>query len=370
MKKFLCLLLLTLFLTPPITGALFALPTVEGDSARILLVNPGQGDIEDMIRMIDTRVVPIEHPLLIAVYGAQVERNGAAIRSRLEERALPWLRFEIVEGTLTPENLYGENPCTEAYRRLFRQSDAALFYGGADIPPAVYGQKTDLITAIATPERHYFELSFLFHLLGGRQNPAFIPLLEEKPDYVVRAFCLGMQTMNVAAGGTMYQDIPSEIYKLRYVEDYLALDEEKQHDNYWSRLYPHGNFFWCHFQPIRFVPKSPFVREMGLRLEDRPLVCSSHHQAVKKLGRDLQAAATSIDRKVVEALTHKRFRNVLGVQFHPENGGIYEAEGNGQQSSPADSALVTLHDYLKARGSLEFHLKFWRHFTAQLRPAR
>ncbi|HOC89649.1 MAG TPA: gamma-glutamyl-gamma-aminobutyrate hydrolase family protein [bacterium] len=369
MNKFAIRLLITVALILTATGRPGAHPAVAADSVRILLVNPGRGDIEDMIRMVETRVVPLDHPLLIAVYGAQVERSGAAIRDHLGEQRPAWLRFEIIAGELTPENLYRENPCTPDFRRLLRESDAALFYGGADIPPAVYGQKTGLLTAIVTPERHFFELSFLFHLLGGRQNPGFTPLLKEKPDYVIRAFCLGMQTMNVAAGGTMVQDIASEIYKLRFVEDYLALDESKRHDNYWSRLFPHDNFFWCHFQPIRFKPESPFVREMGMGREEYPLVCSSHHQAVKKLGRDLQAAAVSLDGKVVEALTHQRYRNLLGVQFHPENGAIYAAEGNGHKVSPADTVLVTMHDYLKARGSLEFHLKFWRHFAAALQPA-
>ncbi len=369
MKKSISLLLLAALLFLPAFSPLRTQESAETGSTRILLVNPGRGDIEDMIRMIETRVVAVEHPLLFAVYGAQVERSGAAIRDHFAERGPSWLRFEIIEGALTPENLYRENPCSDSFRRLFRASAGALFYGGADIPPAVYGQKTDLLTVIATPERHYFELSFLFHLIGGRQNPDFTPLLEEKPEYVIRAFCLGMQTMNVAAGGTMIQDIPSEIYKLYYVEDYLALANDKQHDNSWSRLYPHDNFFWCHFQPIRFEAESPFVREMGMSSQERPLVCSSHHQAVKKLGRNLQVAATSLDRKVVEALTHKRYRNLLGVQFHPENGAIYAPEGSGHKTTPADTVLVTMHDYLKSRGSLEFHLKFWRHFAAQLQPA-
>jgi len=368
MRKVLSLLLHAALLLLAAFTPLRALAPAGTDSTCILLVNPGRGDIEDMIRMIETRVVPIEHPLLIAVYGAQVERSGAAIRSHLAEQSPAWLRFEIVEGELTPDNLYRENPCSPAFRRLFTESAGALFYGGADIPPAVYGQKTDLLTVIATPERHYFELSFLFHLIGGRQSPAYTPLLEEKRDYVIRAFCLGMQTMNVAAGGTMVQDIPSEIYRLRFVEDYLALESAKQHDNYWSKLHPHDNFFWCHFQPIRFEAESPFVGEMGLGREEHPLVCSSHHQAVKKLGRGLQVAATSLDRKVVEALTHKRYRNLLGVQFHPENGAIYAPEGDSHKTAPADTALVTMHDYLKAHGSLEFHLKFWRHFAAQLQP--
>ncbi len=307
---------------------------------------------------------------MIAVYGAAVERNWSAIKDAVVEKKIPFVRVEVVEGRLEPGKLFQQNPCTDSFRRLFENSDAALFYGGADLPPVTYGQKTSLLTGIYSPDRHYFELSFLFHLLGGSQNPGVRPFLDEKPDYAVRAFCLGMQTMNVATGGTMYQDIPSEIYKLRYVEDYIALEEGKRHDNYWSKLEPHENLFWCHFQPIRFAPAGFFVREMKLGAQEHPRVCSSHHQAVKKLGRGLQIAATSLDGKVVEALTHARFRNVLGVQFHPEPYAIYHEIGSGSKLTPADTVLVTLHEYLKQMGSLDFHQKFWRQFSSLLTGGR
>lgn len=339
--------------------------TLSSDTTRILLINPTEGDLEDMIVMVETGIAPVARPGLIAVYGTAVERDGAAIQERFASRQLAWLRFELVAGTLTPDNLFGENPCSEAFRRLFNASDAALFYGGADLPPVLYGSRTDLLTGILSPQRHYFELSLLFHLLGGDQNPAFTPLLAEKPDYVIRAFCLGMQSMNVATGGTMYQDIPNSIYKLRYVEEYLALDDGKRHDNYWYKLAPAENLFWCHFQPIRLRPDGWFVRTLGRSAAETPVVCSSHHQAVHRLGRHMAVAATSLDGKVVEALVHTQFKNVLGVQFHPENLAIYRDEGLHKET-PADTLLTTMHAEIKARGSLDFHLAFWRQFGAAL----
>ncbi|HNW59594.1 MAG TPA: gamma-glutamyl-gamma-aminobutyrate hydrolase family protein [bacterium] len=358
--------ILLLFISLPVLAGGTAAVT---DSARILLINPSQGDLDSMIRMIESGTIPLARPLLTAVYGAQVERPVESIRDRIAARGLPWVQVEVIAGDLEPETLFGENPCTPAFRRLFARSDAALFFGGDDLPAACYGRETSLLTFLDAPQRHYFELSFLFHLLGGSQNPAFTPLLEARPGYVVRGFCLGMQTMNVAAGGTMIQDIPSEIYKLRSIEAYIALPEGQRHDNYWPRLDPHGNYFWCHFQPIRFVAKGFFTRELRRGRDEHPAVCSSHHQAVGKLGRDLEVAATSLDGKVVEALTHQRYKNVLGVQFHPEPGAIYEEEGGGHTTSPADTALVTLHEQIRRQGSLEFHLAFWRQFAALLQPA-
>lgn len=365
MKRVLFVAVLLCVSLPALAGGMMA----AGDSARILMINPGQADLESVIRMVESGVIPLARPALTAVYGAQVERSVEAIQARIGERVLPWVHFEIVAGELTPANLFGENPCSEAFRRLLQESDAALFFGGDDLPPACYGQKSSLLTFLEAPQRHYFELSFLFHLLGGSQNPAFRPLLETRPDYIIRGFCLGMQTLNVAAGGTMVQDIPSEIYKLQYIEEYLALPEAKRHDNYWSRMDPHGDYFWCHFQPLRFVPGGFFTSVLQQEAEAHPLVCSSHHQAVGKLGRDLLVAATSLDGKVVEALTHKRYRNVLGVQFHPEQSAIYESEGAGHHLTPADTARVTMHAWLEQHDSIDFHLAFWRQFAGLLHAA-
>jgi putative glutamine amidotransferase len=334
--------------------------------ARILLINPSQRDLEDMVSLVKTGIIRLEHPELIAVYGAMVERPWALIKSHMEKQDLAFVRFEIVPGELLPATLYQTNGCSESFRRLFRHSEAALFFGGADLPPETYGQKTSLLTVISSPQRHYFELSFLFHLLGGDQDRDFEPLLNEKPDYVIRGFCLGMQSMNVATGGTMIQDIPSEIYQLGFVEDYLHLADSLRHDNYWPMLMPQENIFSYHFQPIRFSAGGFFITELEQRPQDRPFVCSSHHQAVDRLGKGLQVAATSLDGRVVEALTHRRFANVLGVQFHPEPFAIYQNTGRGSKITPQDTSTTTLHDYLAAKGSLEFHYAFWSCFSRLL----
>jgi putative glutamine amidotransferase len=220
-----------------------------------------------------------------------------------------------------------------------------------------------LLTAIRTPNRHYFELSFLFHLLGGNQDPNYKSLLEQNPDYVVYGFCLGMQSINVATGGTMYQDIPSEVYGLTYVEDVLEMHSDAKHRNYWNNLAPRENLMWCNFHKIKFIPGSIFTEKMDVTEDFNPFVCSSHHQAVKDIGRDLFVAARSMDGKIVEALTHKRYENVLGVQFHPEAFSIYSAKAEKYKRNPSDSVLISENDFLKQDSSLDFHRTFWSYFS-------
>jgi putative glutamine amidotransferase len=94
-----------------------------------------------------------------------------------------------------------------------------------------------------------------------------------------------------------------------------------------------------------------------------PLVHSYHHQALEKLGKNFVVVATSIDGKIVEAIRHNTFPNVLGVQFHPENYQLYQAGEKNYKFSPADSVHRSAYEILEKYNSLEFHKSYWRHFS-------
>ncbi len=364
MKKRLLVFLALTCLVADLTSCHRSMVAAPPAGVRILLVDPSPSDIDGMVKKIQQRIITIDRPVLVAVYHEDTERNPQGIAKMLESiEPPPLVEVETLSGALEAGNLFQRNGCSDAFYRLFKNSEAAIFFGGDDIPPVAYGQKTSLLTGISTPMRHYFELSFLFHLLGGSQNSDFKPFMEEKPEFMVYGFCLGMQTMNAATGGTLYQDIPSEVYHLRYVEEVLEQESAARHRNYHHQLDPRADLFWCQLHPIRFIPDGWFVDKMKRAAQEQPLICSSHHQAVKDLGRDLVIAATSLDGRVVEAITHARYPNVLGVQFHPEAFAIYDSTGARRRLSPADSAAVTLHDYLKEKNSLAFHQAFWRTFS-------
>jgi putative glutamine amidotransferase len=105
-----------------------------------------------------------------------------------------------IESNLTPGQLYQQNECSPAFMKLFEASKGVIFFGGPDIPPAIYGEPTSTMTVITDPHRHYMEISFLFHLLGGNQDTLFVPLLARNPGYCILGICLGMQSINVARG--------------------------------------------------------------------------------------------------------------------------------------------------------------------------
>jgi len=204
------------------------------------------------------------------------------------------------------------------------------------------------------------EVSFLFHLLGGSQNLDFIPLLEMNPDYTIYGICLGMQTMNVATGGTMIQDIPSEVYDLKTVEEVLNSNNNTQHRNYNNNLVNDSTLFSGNFHEIKINNTKPLINKYN----SNPLVYSNHHQAVKSLGKDLKIIATSADGKIIEAIAHEKYPNVLGIQFHPEGTYLHNQEIK-YRINPSDE-LKSGKQILLDSYSYDFHLEFWRTFAEKM----
>jgi gamma-glutamyl-gamma-aminobutyrate hydrolase PuuD len=151
--------------------------------------------------------------------------------------------------------------------------DGLVLIGGDDIPPAAYGQEPHETVVPLAPERYEFERKLIARWLESGK-----PLL---------GICLGMQFTNVVAGGTMVQDIPSQIG--------TAVNHRAYHK-------------------VRIEPGSLLARLLDAQ---EVSVLSNHHQAVDDLGKNLRVVARSED-GVVEALERTDGRFGLFVQWHPE----------------------------------------------------
>ncbi len=159
--------------------------------------------------------------------------------------------------------------------------DGLILQGGADIDPRIYGeQPTDLVGPVDAL-RDQFELALL---------RAFVEA--GKP---VFGICRGMQLINVAFGGTLYQDLHADGATS---EQHVLPDKYDEHEHA-LRI---GTGTW-------FASLYPGV-ETGR-------VNSIHHQAVKALGRDLVAEAWSQD-GIIEAICSQGEGFIAGVQWHPE----------------------------------------------------
>ncbi|MBN2246909.1 MAG: gamma-glutamyl-gamma-aminobutyrate hydrolase family protein, partial [Candidatus Aminicenantes bacterium] len=270
------------------------------------------------------------------------------------------------KGDINQDELFRNNLLTSEFAKIFKKSDGIIFFGGADIPPYIYGEKTDLLTSIDTPYRSMYELSFIFHLLGGFQNQEFTPFLDSSPNYPILGICLGAQSLNTATGGTLIQDIWKDIYGQEYLEDIINMPESIWHTNPHARLHPEKDFFPYKMHPIKLDPKGKFVREFGFKAEDTPYILSAHHQAADRIGLGFFPMACSLDEKVVEAIEHERFPYVLGVQFHPEFPLLYD-ETSRYIFTPEDTEKTNIFALLKENPpSYAFHQKIWEWFSTAI----
>jgi putative glutamine amidotransferase len=308
--------------------------------------------------------------LATGIYHEKQLTDFKKIQDFIETNKISWIKFQKISGDLNPDQIFQKNPQTSDFKRIFRESDGIVFFGGPDIPPSIYAKKTGLLTEIRTPFRHYLELSFVFHLFGGNQNKQFKPLLDESPFLPVLGLCLGCQTLNVGTGGTLIQDIWSDVYGKKYVEDVIAMPPDTWHSNPLVRLHPEKRPFPLNLHPIKLMEEGKFVRVFGFKSDETPLVLSSHHQMADMLGKGWKIIATSLDGKVVEAIEHIKFPTALGVQFHPEYllNILHEKRSEVLKSDQfMDDSFKRLRN---TPPSIPFNQKIWIWFSEKMKAYR
>ena len=339
--------------------------TARDGNVRLVIFNPETFNIRALATLRKNGVIDIPNLTIVGVYHEKQTGNFAESRKYVEENKLDWFKFQAISAEISEPVLFKKNACTPEFEQIVKKADGVIFFGGPDIPPSVFGEKTLLLTDITDPYRHFLETSAVFHFLGGSQDDKFKPLLEGRPGFPVLGICLGFQTLNVGTGGTLVQDIWTEVYGKTTVEDVIALGPEQWHNNPYRILFPLDKLYGYNFHSLQLGDNGLFVKVMGFKTSDHPRILSSHHQALEKMGKDLVAIASSRDGRIVEAVEHKRFPNVLGIQFHPEHPLLFDPEPR-QRQKPGDAPTSFLAILEGTPPSVEFNKGIWRWFAGRL----
>jgi putative glutamine amidotransferase len=324
----------------------------------VLIFNPTVENIQTITYLVQENILPLKSVWFMGIYHEEERYDYIQSAAYLERHPeTPFTLFPVV-ADFSQEELFGVHAGTAVFRELFNTSSGAIFPGGPDLPPETYNEPMHLQTRVTDPWRHYLELSFVFHLLGGSQNPQFRAFLEDRPGYGILGICLGMQTLNVGSGGTLIQDIPWELYGQTTREEIVSADPRTVHRNY-TYDQPLDSIYLTsyHVHPISVPKHSPLFRFVAAGGNQDPLVLSSHHQSIERLGKGLQVAAYSEDGRIIEAIAHTSYPSVLGVQFHPEKEYIFNAETVHHVN--ADST-INFNRYLSDKKSTTFHREFWK----------
>jgi putative glutamine amidotransferase len=166
-------------------------------------------------------------------------------------------------------------------RTLLNGLQGLLLTGsGPDLPPHLYGERRRYDFSVVSRQRYAFELD-IARMAADQKLPVF-------------GICGGMQAINVAFGGTLVQDIASQV----------------------SAPLPHRSSLpatrVCH--AVHVSAKSLLRR---ITRKETIRVNSSHHQSVKQVAPRLIASAVAAD-GVIEAIESSAHPFFLGVQWHPE----------------------------------------------------
>jgi putative glutamine amidotransferase len=160
--------------------------------------------------------------------------------------------------------------------------DGLLLQGGADMSPKSYGETPINPMWSGDEVRDAYEIE-LFHEFVTQGKPVF-------------GICRGHQVINVALGGSLYQDIATQVPEMGSHRDEAKYDK--------------------HFHDVRILPNT--WRSKIYPQVQVARINTIHHQAVRRLGEGLVVEAMSEPDGIVEAIRWEGHSFVVGVQWHPE----------------------------------------------------
>ena len=202
----------------------------------------------------------------------------------LEQSVAHWLMGRDALVFMIPSHRSGDE-LTRNHMQVanyVQRLDGLVLQGGSDVAPATYGETPLREEWAGDRVRDLYELE-LFHAFLAAQKP-------------VLGICRGAQLINVAFGGTLYQDIATQLPN--------------------SLLHRDGVKYDRNFHAVRIERECRLARLYPGR--SRATINTIHHQAIKALGQDLVVEARSEPDNIVEAIRWHGPSYVFGVQWHPE----------------------------------------------------
>lgn len=257
--------------------ALLAFGSIAGVQAQRKRVSPYSAQLTEHYNHVDSKQAAlVANKPLIGIslgYGTKNSVNSVYVESVLRNGGVPYL-LPVTDDV-------------ELLRQIMAELDGIILTGGEDITPFFYGEEKHPKLEDLNSKRDLYDLT-LFKLATDRNVP-------------VLGICRGLQLINVAMGGTLYQDIPTEHPS---EVNHRPGHSEVAHD-------------------VNLVSGSVVSELMG---QSRIQVNSKHHQGIEKLAPGLKVTGWSPD-SIPEIVEAYPIRSIMAVQFHPED---FAGKGDAQ----------------------------------------
>lgn len=333
----------------------------------LVITHPTASLVQHYVTLVRSHTLSVDNLRIVGIYHEAETEDYAAARAYLAREKVDFISLRAVHCRLEAGDVFKNNGCRAEFADILEHSSAMVFNGGADIQPSLYGQPQLMSTTVETPRRHLFEVALLVQLLGSSRAKDVQPLLLTHHDYPILGICVGMQTMNVAAGGTLLQDIPTQLYQQNTVEAALAASPATWHRNHSHELGADESVSQGVMHPLHLLPNAPpFMLEACARGSHEPQVLCVHHQAVDKLAPGYVVYGTSDDGKIVEAIGRLDFPNVIGVQFHPERAPMWDPK-EPAMLTPTSKEFNFIYGTLQRDAySKAFNTAIWRWLGQQI----
>ena len=262
-------------------------------------VSPYAPKLEQLYNKADDAQKPVvgEKPLIgisLGYSSAKNTVNSTYVNSVLMNGGIPYL-IPVTDDV-------------EVLRQVVAQLDGIIFTGGEDFAPAYYGDAEHEKLGEVNVTRDTYDLT-LFKLALDRNIPTL-------------GICRGLQLINVAMGGTLYQDLPSE-----------KPSDIRHNQKEAGTVATHS---------VSVVEGSAMHQILG---EKEIQVNTFHHQAIKALAPGLKIVGWAND-SVPELIEAYPARNILGTQFHPE---IFTNNGDKQMGKLFKHFIGKAETFQKAK---------------------
>lgn len=256
---------------------MLAFGSIAGVQAQRKRVSPYSTQLTEHYNHVDSKQAAlVANKPLIGIslgYGTKNSVNSVYVESVLRNGGVPYL-LPVTDDV-------------ELLRQIMAELDGIILTGGEDITPFFYGEEKHPKLEDLNSKRDLYDLT-LFKLATDRNVP-------------VLGICRGLQLINVAMGGTLYQDIPTEHPS---EVNHRPGHSEVAHD-------------------VNLVSGSVVSELMG---QSRIQVNSKHHQGIEKLAPGLKVTGWSPD-SIPEIVEAYPIRSIMAVQFHPED---FAGKGDAQ----------------------------------------